>query len=313
MWSRYWARGATHSCAGSYDDRYGGAFAAFWNEAHARTAPGARVLDIGTGNGAVPRLLCSLRPDLDMRIDAVDIASLPMSDWTKDYPRVDLRVHRDVRAEALPFEDSSFDLVVSQFGVEYAERGAFAELVRVLARNGAVALVMHHTRSRPVTLARIELAHIDWLLGADGFVAAARQLQPLLALAATPAGRLALSADPQAEAARVRFNAAQDALGARARREPDGADVLFETQDAAAYAIQAALQQRPDEAAAAIESCVRELDDSRFRLTELVRCALDEGSAREIADRLAADGLAVELDEIRERDLTMAWSLRATR
>jgi len=43
----------------------------------------------------------------------------------------------------LPFEDASLDLVVSQFGIEYAGYGAFDEAARVLSPQGELNFLMH--------------------------------------------------------------------------------------------------------------------------------------------------------------------------
>ena len=38
-WSRYWASGALHSCAGSFDGNYAGSLRAFWNEVFSSLPP----------------------------------------------------------------------------------------------------------------------------------------------------------------------------------------------------------------------------------------------------------------------------------
>jgi ubiquinone/menaquinone biosynthesis C-methylase UbiE len=60
------------------------------------------------------------------------------------YPDVD-----GVVADALhiPFDSWSFDLVTSQFGVEYAGRAAFVEAARLVAPGGQLALLVHHRAS----------------------------------------------------------------------------------------------------------------------------------------------------------------------
>ena len=60
-WSSYWAQGALHSCTGSFDARYSGAIGAFWDAVVAEIPPGSRVLDLATGNGALPLRLWSTR------------------------------------------------------------------------------------------------------------------------------------------------------------------------------------------------------------------------------------------------------------
>jgi len=46
-------------------------------------------------------------------------------------------------AAVLPFADQSIDLMVSQYGVEYAGEGAFSEMARVLAPGGFAQAVVH--------------------------------------------------------------------------------------------------------------------------------------------------------------------------
>lgn len=306
VWTRHWSTGAPHSCAGSYGALYGGVIAAFWQQVHAGTPGGARLLDIATGSGAVPRLLMQLRPELDCRCDAIDLSLSPppAAPW--------LHFHGGVRAEALPFAAANFDLVTSQYGLEYGDLAlAVPELLRVLRPRGRVALVLHHAGSRPVALARVELAHLAWLTGPDGLLPACDAMLGPLAQARTPEGRARLAGDAQAEAARERFNAAQDALAARGRAASDGADVLGEVQDAVAAVLGQAVQGGETPARAALEALRQQLADSRLRLQELRACALDEPAAQTLCARLAAAGLRPALAPLHEGAHLMGWALLA--
>src|SRR5690606_38242574 len=65
-WSSYWAAGALHSCIGSLVEDQDGGIGRFWRACFAGLGDGDRVLDLGTGNGALPKLLlestaCSIR------------------------------------------------------------------------------------------------------------------------------------------------------------------------------------------------------------------------------------------------------------
>jgi SAM-dependent methyltransferase len=314
VWTRHWATGAAHSCAGSYTDTYGGAIAGFWAELHAGTAAGARVLDIATGSGALPRLLLNLRPALDLRIDAVDLAE-PAAAWLRSLPAAQaarVHFHAGIGAEHLPFADGAFDLVLSQYGLEYADMAlASAELLRVRAPRGRIGLVMHDVESRPVRLAAVEIAHIDWLRGPVGLLTACASMLAPMALAATPEGRARLAGDPAADAARERFNAAQDGLAARARVAPDGADVLGEVQDAVAQLLGLAARQGEAVARRAWQALDLALDDARWRLQELRACALDAAAAAAVREQLAAAGLSVHLQPLDEGAHRMGWALRA--
>jgi ubiquinone/menaquinone biosynthesis C-methylase UbiE len=108
----------------------------------ARPGPGERVLDIGCGTGIVARRAAplvgprgctvGLDPSADMLVVARTTAA-------RDGLSVDWR---EGRAEALPFPDRHFDLVLSQYALMFfADRVvALAEMRRVLADRGRAVL-----------------------------------------------------------------------------------------------------------------------------------------------------------------------------
>lgn len=101
--------------------------------------PGSRVLDAacGTGNLAV---LAARRGGV---VSGIDIASNLIEQARTRATAADLRIDYQVGdAEALPFADAQFDLVVSMFGVMFAPRPhvAAAELRRVTKPGGQIAL-----------------------------------------------------------------------------------------------------------------------------------------------------------------------------
>lgn len=313
VWARHWATGTAHSCAGSYGQTYGGAIADFWQAVHAETPSGSRVLDIATGSGALPRLLLQTRPELDLHIHAIDLAPVAPA-WLQDLSAEAasrLSFHPQVPAEALPLADGSIDLVLSQYGLEYSELGlAVPELLRVRSPRGRIALVMHHAASRPVTLAAVEMAHIEWLRGPGGLLAAAQAMLAPMALAATPAGRAALAGDASALAARERFNAAQDELITRGRAT-DGADVLLETRQAVAEVLTLSRQQGADAARPALIALDEALADAHFRLAELRACALQEADLSELVRAMQAHALHCRLGTVQEGTHLMGWTLVA--
>jgi len=314
-WSRYWARGASHSCVGTYGDLYGGAIAAFWGPVFAALPPVARVLDVATGNGALPRMLLACRPDSGLRCDAVDIA-LVQPKWLAGLPATDrarVSVRGGVDALALPFDDGVFDLVVSQYGIEYAPLDrAIAEVLRVRSPRGAVAMVLHHAQGQPAKVAALELDHLAWLQGEGGLLDATAAMFEPMARAATPQGRATLQGDAAANAIRGRFNALQNELAARGDGK-EGADVLFEARDAAMSLLAIAGRQGAQAAASALGDYRAELAASETRLRDLREHALGVEDAKGLRDRLAAAlGGTASLEEIREEaGYLMGWGLRA--
>lgn len=314
-WTRYWDRGASHSCLGSYGDLYGGAIAAFWNGVFGDLPPEARVLDVATGNGVLPRMLLERCRRPGVACDAVDIAPVQPR-WLAGLAPADrarVRVHGGVEAEALPFADGAFDLVMSQYGIEYARLDrAVGEVLRVLAPRGRIALVLHHAQGQPAKLAALELEHLDWLSRDGGLLDATSALLEPMARSATPQGRASLQADAGAHAARERFNARQNELAVRADGK-EGADVLFEVRDGVMSLLALAGRQGAPEAASALQAYREELAASAERLRDLREHALGAPQAQALRDRLAGGlEVPVSLGELREEaGYLMGWALRS--
>ena len=96
---------------------------------------GSRVLDVATA----PGYAAAAAADLGASVVGVDMAPAMVELARRLHPTVEFRV---AQAEALPFEDDSFDAVVSNFVAPHLSRPelAVAELVRVLRGGGRLAL-----------------------------------------------------------------------------------------------------------------------------------------------------------------------------
>jgi ubiquinone/menaquinone biosynthesis C-methylase UbiE len=126
-----------------YDERF---LPAIFNEWPPRVAelaelePGMRVLDVACGTGVLSLVVAEVvMPDgavvgLDLNPGMLDVAR-------RKAPRIDWR---EASAEAIPFEDATFDAVVSQFGLMFFEDKARAirEMVRVLRPAGRLAVAV---------------------------------------------------------------------------------------------------------------------------------------------------------------------------
>lgn len=278
-WTRYWASGALHSCAGSFAGNYSGAIRAFWEGVFSSLAGQARVLDLCCGNAPLAQLLLELRSEAGVVVDAVDMA-LVAPDWVDELPpaeRERVRIHSGVDVAALPFDDASMDLCTSQYGIEYVGEAAVAEACRVLRPRGRFAAVLHHVDSLPVRIAREDLGHLAWLQCEGGLFDATRAMLRPMAISATAQGREQLNRDADASAARDRFNALQRELDVRAgaARWPDA---LQDARDACAAVLQQAREQGEAAAAGTLARVREDVAALALRDRELVDSALDRAA-----------------------------------
>lgn len=307
-WSAYWATGGLHSCVGSLDDDYSGAIGDFWRRVFDGLPPGPlRALDLATGNGALPRLLWRHRGTTPgLAIDAVDLAQVAPA-WHRQDEHAAIRFHAGIAMEALPFGDDDFDLVTSQYGFEYARRHeALAEVLRVLAPRGRLAMVMHHAGSVLARVASAEVAHEARLVAPGGLLERAAAVLPWFALARRGGdpGR-----EPGANAAREAYNAAAAALARDIATSP-APDLLVETQ---AW-LQRLLSSVGPDPAPALEALARYregLEASALRSAELVSHALDEAEAQALVAEIrhARPGADVHCEPLVQAQGLLGWGL----
>lgn len=108
----------------------------------ARVAPGDRVLDIGTGTGALALALAQHLPE--GLVTGIDPTAEMLRQAEKNAKSVGLAERVEFRccqAEALPFSDASFDVVVSSIAMHHTTvPKSLQEIVRVLKPGGRLAI-----------------------------------------------------------------------------------------------------------------------------------------------------------------------------
>lgn len=163
-WSAYWAVGYITSLPQDFVGNYDGEIAAFWRARFAEAPHGARVLDVCTGNGAVALLAADWsRVKLAaFEVTATDAARLDPLALAARHPRA-ADLIRSVRflgsspLEAISLPDAAFDLVTSQYGIEYCHpEAAAAQVARLLKAGGRFVMLTHESGSDIVTTMQTE-------------------------------------------------------------------------------------------------------------------------------------------------------------
>ena len=141
-WDTYW-QGSGESGAYSSGGAGHPAIKAFWESFFQSvqqdyTAPS--ILDIASGNGAVVERALQVFGENPVEISCVDVSESAIANIQNRFPRVSGIV---ADARSIPLEPGGFDIVTSQFGIEYAGLEAISEVARLLATGGQLAFLLH--------------------------------------------------------------------------------------------------------------------------------------------------------------------------
>lgn len=255
LWSAFWRTGAREGCTMAFPPAAQQAIVSGWRAAFANRPPETRLLDIACGRGAVMALAAAagLASRTGVDIAATDAIAIGGE-----------RILGGIDARALPFEDRAFDLVVSQFGLEYAGLDAALDEAARVTR-GDLVLLFHAADGAVVTQAAEQARHAAWidaeLKGFEALSQGGAVLDSVLAKVLA--------------AARTAANTA-----------------MLEGY----YHTARALAARPDPAM--IAGFAAEWRDHAGRMADLARAAPDRGAAHAAVTTLERQGFAAKLSDL---------------
>lgn len=142
-WDSYW-QGAQSSGAYTGGGSSHPLVTSFWThffliEKDRKLTP--RIIDIASGNGAVVDCANTVFEGQLPEFTCLDVSESAIRILEKRFPGVQGIV---ADAASIPLDSASFDIVTSQFGVEYAGLEALDEITRLLAPGAELALLLHH-------------------------------------------------------------------------------------------------------------------------------------------------------------------------
>jgi ubiquinone/menaquinone biosynthesis C-methylase UbiE len=307
QWEDFWRSGRIASCPTDATDRYSGNVRNGWEKFFTALPPGARLLDVGTGNGALPLIAVEAARgrSAPLEVHGVDLARIDPRRVVPDAERLfgNTVFHGGVAAEAMPFADGYFHAVAGQYSLEYTQREAsLHEIHRVMAASASARFVLHHGSSIVVTIARESLSHAHELeVGAEAFT----DLREYVA---------AERRDPE-RAARVHARIAeriQRMHGLKAQSK--GSRLLDDMLPALGKLFELRQRLSPGEFEQAVDRSYRAFKAGEQRLREMIDVALDEPAMQRVAEQALAAGFSdVRFAPlIQDGDFLVGWQLDMT-
>ena len=220
QWDQYWAYANINSLSSASTGNYSGTVAQFWRNKFASLKQGAKILDIGTGNGAVAFFAAEVAQTkgLEFQINAVDLARIDPAHATKSHPELArllpyIKFQGRISADALPFDNEYFDLIVGQYALEYTPlESTVEELQRVLKPGGHLNFIMHHSDSIIMQTTQDELEQASLIFDKARLFQHARALVEAMGDTSTPEKVEKLTHDKGANEKRHNLNDAYEFL-----------------------------------------------------------------------------------------------------
>ncbi|WP_444923214.1 class I SAM-dependent methyltransferase [Microbulbifer sp. DLAB2-AF] len=126
QWSRFWQQGYPTSFSQELPDSYCGAIGLYWRSLASKLETQAHILDIASGNGAIAILIAqeALENKRHIIVHAADAAMINPQETNKNPRHKDIletiKFHPEMPIEKIHLLNEQFDLITSQYGLEYS-------------------------------------------------------------------------------------------------------------------------------------------------------------------------------------------------
>jgi len=163
-WSSYWKAGQLTSLPQDFQENYIGEIEIEWNKCFHNLKDNNFVLDLCAGNCAISLLARQYAQinNIKLNIHALDSAEISKKNIINTFPEQKnnlekITIYSKTKVEESGLESNSFDLITSQYGIEYCEwEAAAAEVFRLLKPNGEFVMITHSGSTEIVKYMQIE-------------------------------------------------------------------------------------------------------------------------------------------------------------
>ncbi|MEM7220219.1 MAG: class I SAM-dependent methyltransferase [Pseudomonadota bacterium] len=295
-WGDYWRKeGASGEVFVSHGEAKHPGLEKFWQDVFDDRERTLKVLDIAAGGGSI---YAAFENTDRHELSACDISEAALDLLQERIPGVECEV---CPADALTYPDESFDLVVSQFGVEYAGLEAFGEAARVVCDGGELRLLCHCEDGFVDNRVRGQLAGAR-TANESGFAVKAATLIRAIALNDEDAIKRSVAA----------FKIAEGKMVQAIEAYPDGIHLHLYQGFRKMYS--ELNEYHPDDIIGWLSNVTAEVDVAVSRLSQMRDATQDEAGIRAATDRIEAAGMVIKsttLLQLPNHDLPLAWHIEA--
>lgn len=310
-WDNYWAGTANDSAYSNGGVNHPSIFAywsTFFDEQLAKVPRGEAIAlaDVACGNGALTAIALDKLEDSILAVTAVDISTAAIEQLASRFPNVN-GIVSDVNEILL--EDEAFDLVVSQFGIEYAGSNAYEEAMRLTKKGGSLALMLHCKDGMIFKESQINLEAISAIKSSKLLI---------VAKALFDAGFDMLKGGERRkfEDSAKDFSGAIVALEELMRKygKEVGGGFVFKLYNDLADIYESLNSYDPEGLALWLENLDREIAAYEARMASMTAAAIDDSEFNDLKATIESKGFTVELaDKLFSPNspLPLAWVVRA--
>lgn len=289
-WSVFWQSDQLESCISANEPDDSDQLFSTWHEFFDALPTGARILDLGTGNGSVAIQAVAVSQEKSKRfsIHGVDLAEIDPPRFVTSATDLlqEITFHPCTPIEKLPFVDNHFDAVASQYALEYSQiNKSLAEAIRVLCARGRFRFLLHADDGVLKNRCELQRRQAETILGSSLFIRLTDTLEKIAAAEQQRAPQTVTSAEESIAALKGAFDDLEREFSKTENRSL--VDNLF-----AAVRRLPSLRKSYD-----LKTLLRMADDIREllmaqakRLQAMERAALDDVAAKELIVQLRING-----------------------